>query len=87
MNTLRWFATAAIVAATLTTLPARADGLPSWNGGDAKARITSFVEAVTTPGGPDYLAPSDRIAVFDNDGTLWAEQPVYFQFLFALDAL
>ncbi len=80
-------AAAAIATALLVPAPADADGLPSWNEGDAKARITGFVEAVTDPAGQDYLPPSERIAVFDNDGTLWAEQPVYFQFLFALDTL
>jgi phosphoglycolate phosphatase-like HAD superfamily hydrolase len=60
--------------------------LPSWNDGDAKSRIVEFVTGVTTPG-KDFVAPGDRIAVFDNDGTLWAEQPLYFQFLFMLDQL
>ncbi|MCL4766863.1 MAG: haloacid dehalogenase-like hydrolase [Hyphomicrobiaceae bacterium] len=61
-----------------------ADPLPSWNEGPAKQAITSFVARVVQPG-PDYVAPADRIAVFDNDGTLWAEQPVYFQAFFAID--
>ncbi|MEM7088120.1 MAG: HAD family hydrolase [Pseudomonadota bacterium] len=64
-----------------------ADPLPSWTESQAKSRITEFVTAVTTPGKPDYVTPADRIAVFDNDGTLWAEQPVYFQFIFAMDRL
>jgi hypothetical protein len=59
--------------------------LPSWNDGVAKKAITSFVSRVTTEGGPDFVAASERIAVFDNDGTLWAEQPVYVQLVFALD--
>ncbi len=61
----------------LTTLPvaAFADPLPSWNEGPAKAAIVEFVDAVTTEGGPEYVPPEERIAVFDNDGTLWAEQP------------
>ncbi len=63
----------------------RADPLPSWNEGPAKERIVAFVEAVTSVGGRDFVAPSDRIAVFDNDGTLWSEQPMYFQLAFALD--
>jgi phosphoglycolate phosphatase-like HAD superfamily hydrolase len=62
-----------------------AQALPSWNKGEAKARIVAFVQAVTDKKGKDYVAPAGRIAVFDNDGTLWAEQPLYFQFLFALD--
>lgn len=62
-----------------------ADPLPSWNEGHAKARIVAFVNAVTEQGGKDYVAPADRIAVFDNDGTLWSEQPAYFQLFFAID--
>jgi phosphoglycolate phosphatase-like HAD superfamily hydrolase len=61
------------------------DPLPSWNEGANKQRIVAFVKAVSSEGSKDYLAPRDRIAVFDNDGTLWAEQPMYFQFFFALD--
>jgi phosphoglycolate phosphatase-like HAD superfamily hydrolase len=64
-----------------------ADPLPSWNGGPAKTAIVEFVEAVTTEGGVDYVPPDARIATFDNDGTLWAEQPIYFQFAFALDRI
>ena len=59
--------------------------LPSWNEGAAKSGIVAFVQAVTDPKGKNFVAPADRIAVFDNDGTLWAEQPLYFQFLFMLD--
>lgn len=62
-----------------------ADDLPSWNDGAAKQSIENFVSKVTTVGSPEFVAPSERIATFDNDGTLWAEQPLYFQFLFALD--
>lgn len=61
------------------------DPLPSWNEGTAKKSIIGFVERVTKAGGPDFIEPAERIATFDNDGTLWAEQPLYFQFLFALD--
>src|SRR5262245_22147282 len=64
---------------------ASAQTLPSWNDGPAKKGIVDFVTAVTTNGGKDYVPPGERIATFDNDGTLWAEQPMYFQFLFALD--
>ena len=60
------------------------DALPSWRDGAAKRSITEFVSRVAE-GGSDHVPPSDRIAVFDNDGTLWSEQPLYFQFLFALD--
>jgi hypothetical protein len=64
-----------------------ADTLPSWHDGNAKAAIVEFVEAVTTEGGPDYVPPEERIAVFDNDGTLWVEQPYYTQLAFALDRI
>lgn len=67
-------------------LPAFAqDPLPSWNDTAPKKAIVTFVEKVTTPGSRDFIAPAERIATFDNDGTLWAEQPMYFQLLFALD--
>jgi phosphoserine phosphatase len=62
-----------------------ADPLPSWNDGPSKARIQAFVQAVTREGSADYVAPADRIAVFDNDGTLWAEQPMYVQLAFIID--
>lgn len=61
------------------------DPLPSWAEGEARAALLGFVDAVTTPGSPDFLEPPARIAVFDNDGTLWVEQPVYPQLAFALD--
>jgi phosphoglycolate phosphatase-like HAD superfamily hydrolase len=59
--------------------------LPSWNDGPAKKAIVTFVEKVTSKGETDFVPPAERIATFDNDGTLWAEQPLYFQFPFALD--
>lgn len=62
-----------------------ADALPSWNEGPTKQSIVSFVERVTKPGGKDFVAPAERIAVFDNDGTLWSEQPLYFQLFFTFD--
>jgi len=62
-----------------------ADPLPSWNDGVAKARIVAFVQAVTDKASQDYVPPPERVAVFDNDGTLWSEQPAYFQLLFAID--
>jgi haloacid dehalogenase-like hydrolase len=64
---------------------AAGDALPSWNDGPAKAAIVDFVTRVTTEGGPDFVPVADRIATFDNDGTLWSEQPLYFQLIFALD--
>ncbi|MCO5063912.1 MAG: haloacid dehalogenase-like hydrolase [Rhizobiaceae bacterium] len=62
-----------------------AQDLPSWKEGATKQSIVDFVTAVTKEGGPDYVAPADRIATFDNDGTLWGEQPMYVQLAFALD--
>jgi hypothetical protein len=62
-----------------------ADALPSWNDGPAKQSIIAFVERVTAQGTADFVPVPERIAVFDNDGTLWGEQPMYFQLLFALD--
>ena len=59
--------------------------LPSWNDGTAKRTIVTFVSEVVRQGGSGYVEPRDRIAVFDNDGTLWCEQPVYVQVAFALD--
>jgi phosphoglycolate phosphatase-like HAD superfamily hydrolase len=62
------------------------DLLPSWNEGITKQAITDFVRRVTRDGGPDYVTPNQRIAVFDNDGTLWCEQPMPVQLYFAVDA-
>jgi len=62
-----------------------ADSLPSWNDGKAKQSITDFVTKVTEQGSPDFVPVEERIATFDNDGTLWAEQPMYSQLFFALD--
>lgn len=76
---------AAVLAAALTLPALAADPLPSWRDGQAREDIIAFVTAVTTEGGPDYVAPAERIAVFDNDGTLWSEQPMYFQLAFTLD--
>ena len=61
------------------------DPLPSWNDTAPKKAIVDFVEKVTKEGLPDFVPPSERIATFENDGTLWAEQPIYFQFAFAID--
>jgi hypothetical protein len=63
------------------------DPLPSWNKGSTKQNILNFVREVTTAGDPQFVQPEQRIAVFDNDGTLWSEQPFYFQFAFVLDRI
>lgn len=62
-----------------------ADPLPSWNDGATKQSILEFVASVTAQGSSDFVPPAERIATFDNDGCLWAEQPMYFQAIFALD--
>ena len=64
-----------------------ADPLASWNEGKAKQSIITFVKAVTTPGGKGFVPAPERIAVFDNDGTLWSEQPMYFQAFFIFDRI
>ena len=61
--------------------------LSLWHNTTTKQSILAFVEAVTTPGSADFVPPADRIATFDNDGTLWCEKPTYFQLLFAIDRL
>ena len=70
---------------SLEALAAETDPLPSWNEGSTKQSIIDFVTRITDKSGPDYAAPPERIATFDNDGTLWVEQPLYTQFVFALD--
>jgi phosphoglycolate phosphatase-like HAD superfamily hydrolase len=83
-----------VVLATITGIGSRsrlaageapADALPSWNEGAAKKAIVAFVARVTTEGGPDFVPARERIATFDNDGTLWCEQPIYVQAVFVLD--
>jgi len=64
---------------------AQTDPLASWNDGPAKQAIMKFVGDVTKPGASTFVPPAERIATFDNDGTLWSEQPLYFQLAFALD--
>ncbi len=64
---------------------AQSDPLPSWNDTGPKSAIVSFVERVSKQGSPDFVPEPERIAVFDNDGTLWVEHPMYTQLAFALD--
>ena len=64
---------------------AQSDPLPSWNDGAAKKAIVEFVQATTTQGGPQFVPPAERIATFDQDGTLWVEQPLYAQVMYCLD--
>ena len=77
--------TTLVFASAIATAARAADPLPSWNDGKAKQSIVAFVEKVTTPGSPDFVRVPERIAVFDNDGTLWCEQPMPVQLYFALD--
>jgi phosphoserine phosphatase len=81
---MRWLA-ALLLVLSLSLSVAVADPLPSWRDGPARQAITAFVAAVTETGGADFVAPAERIAVFDNDGTLWVEQPMYTQLAFVLD--
>ncbi|WP_333991682.1 HAD family hydrolase [Pseudomonas sp. S3(2024)] len=79
------FSLALLFTLALPLLAQASEPLPSWNDGPAKKHIIEFVQAVTDQSGKDFVKPADRIAVFDNDGTLWSEQPMYFELLFALD--
>lgn len=74
-----------LVIVAASAAPALADPLPSWAETPTKAAILAFVAKVTTPGSPDYVVPAERIATFDNDGTLWVEQPIYTQITFSID--
>jgi len=82
LKTLVLYLCLAFSGLTLAEVP---DPLPSWNDGPSKEAITKFVEAVSLSEGPEFVPPNERIAVFDNDGTLWSEQPMYFQLAFAID--
>ena len=75
------------VLAVTSAIASAADPLLSWNEGAAKKSIVAFVEKVTKESSADFVPVAERIAVFDNDGTLWAEQPMYFQLFFALDRI
>ena len=77
----------ALAAALSATCAFAADLRPSWNDTTTKKAIVSFVEKVTKEGSPDFVPVAERIAAFDNDGCLWAEQPFYFQLFFALDRI
>jgi phosphoserine phosphatase len=87
VRTAAGLAAAIWIGLVVVAVPARAQGdpLPSWNDGPAKAAVIDFVTRVTKEGGPDFVPAADRIATFDNDGTLWSEQPLYFQVIFAVE--
>ena len=84
-----WRLSSLVVVAWLALLAQAAadDPLSSWNDGPAKQAVVDFVKVTTTEGSPTYVAPADRIATFDQDGTLWVEHPLYTQAMFALDRL
>ncbi|HTP02594.1 MAG TPA: HAD family hydrolase, partial [Anaerolineales bacterium] len=83
---LRALVLSAILIVFTSALPAlAADPLPSWNDGPAKQSIITFVEKVTKPGSPDFVPVPERIATFDNDGTLWCEKPLPVQLYFVID--
>ena len=91
---IRWIAGVLVTLAVACDLapapgrgPAVADPLPSWNAGPSKQAIQDFVGRVTREGGPDFVPPAERVAVFDNDGTLWPEAPVPFQAAVDIDEL
>jgi hypothetical protein len=76
---------ACVFVFSATVASAGQDPLPSWNDGPRKQAILDFVGRVTKVGGPDYVPPVERVATFDNDGTLWCEQPLYTQVFFTVD--
>src|SRR5438477_10099230 len=83
IRTRNLLATALVGALSLATTIARAsDPLPSWNDGPAKQAIVDFVKATTETGGANFVAPEERIATFDQDGTLWVEHPMYSQVMY-----
>jgi len=84
-RTLMYGLAGAAVLAAAGPVLAQADALPSWNDGPVKQSLLDFVARTTTMGSRDWVPVPERIACFDNDGTLWTEQPIYFQFAFALD--
>lgn len=89
MNTItRTLAAAVLAVVAMFAVPLQAaDPLPSWQDGAAKKSIVDFVKDTTRKGSPDFVPVSERVAVFDNDGTLWSEQPMYFQAFFIFDRI
>ena len=81
------FAAALVLLLASMTANAQNDPLAAWNDGPAKKAILSFVKSATDASGPNFVAPKDRIATFDQDGTLWVEHPIYTQAMFALDRI
>lgn len=84
---LSFILTLAVAVISFPLLAQSSDPLPSWNDGKTKQALIQFVSDVTDSSSANFVAPADRIATFDNDGTLWSEKPMYFQMLFALDQI
>src|SRR5215472_14063456 len=85
MRARRNLALGILVLATSALAARVQDPLPSWNDGAAKKAIVDFVKATTTAGSPLFVPPQERVATFDQDGTLWVEQPIYSQFVYCFD--
>ena len=81
LNFFRWFVLLFIIQYSSVSFSSNIDPLPSWYPGFIKQNIINFIQAVTDKKSKDYVSPEDRIATFDNDGTLWVEQPLYPQML------
>src|SRR5262249_21853710 len=79
------FLALAMMCVVALDVQAQTDPLPSWNDGDAKKAIVDFVQATTMQGSPQFVPPAERIATFDQDGTLWVEKPMYSQVVYCLD--
>ena len=85
INTIVSAAALLALGAGCTTAQAARDPLPSWNEGPAKQAIVDFVRATTDKGSPKFVPPAERIATFDQDGTLWVEHPMYSQVMYCLE--
>ena len=85
MKSIRIMFTLLAIALASQTLAHAQEPLPSWNDGPAKQAILAFVKEVTDKSDPKYVAPEDRIATFDQDGTLWVEHPMYTQVMYCLE--
>src|SRR5215470_13144677 len=86
-HSARELAIVASLALVVAQAVAQTDPLPSWNDGSAKRAIVEFVSVTTTEGSPRFVPPPERIATFDQDGTLWVEHPMYTQVIYCLDRL
>src|SRR6476659_2221761 len=78
---------ASVALGFATTVASAQDPLPSWNDGPAKQAIVEFVKATTTQGSPQFVPPEERVATFDQDGTLWVEHPMYTQVMYCLERI